>query len=87
LPKQLGLGCERKIKPKSKEQAVTNVTKVSEHQAYVPELFTAEALLEYRRDLRECYGEEVWRSSYGAVGPQQTFIGWLVKTGRITINE
>ena len=59
---------------------------VSDYQAEVDSGFVAKALLDYHKECRRFYPFEVRYRIFGAVGPIHTFIGWLVKTGRISIN-
>lgn len=63
------------------------MSKVTECQSYTTGRFTAAALMDFHNDLRECYRDDVWMWTFGAVGPIHAFLGWLVKTGQITISD
>ena len=48
---------------------------------------TAGALIEFQHEFRNVYPEHVMRDAFTAVGPMQTFLGFLVETGRIVVTD
>ena len=62
------------------------VSKTSDCQSHMPELFTASTLLDFRNEFSGTYSDATMINTFGAVGPMDAYLGWLVSTGRITIN-
>jgi hypothetical protein len=77
----------RKLSPKNSMIGRKKMSNIGECQDAISDYFTSEALINFRREMRNCYHEDVWLDTFTAVGPMDTFLGWLVKTRRMIIQE
>jgi hypothetical protein len=68
---------------KPEEKKIT----LEEAQECIDPIFVASSLLNFHHEFRDVYSKRTMIDTFTAVGPMQTYLGWLVKTGKITIKE
>lgn len=61
--------------------------KARESQSYIDDLLVARMLIDFKRHHRDVYPDDVMINMFSAVGPMQTFLGYLIKEGHLKLPD
>lgn len=78
---------ERYEEATAMQKEKSRMAKLEAAQSEIPHLFSAEALREFQIEFSDIYDNQVMAQTFGAVGPMDAFLGFLVQTGRIEIKK